>query len=481
MALELHDIQGNVLRGYGHSHAGHLAVRVLDGASGRRLIRDLLPGVTPATPWIGPKPATALNIAVSYAGLCALGLDGERLRSFPVEFRQGMQARAARQLLDIGPSDPACWEDGLRAGDIHLLVSVHARTRTDVEERLESVHGLIETRHGGLEERHVQYTQAIQIGGTRREHFGYADGIAQPAIEGAAGREYPGHGVPTEPAWARLGPFPLPYRKGASWRPAKAGEFILGYCDEDGVVPAAPTAPLGRNGTFMVYRKLEQDVPAFRRCRRALAKRHYSCNLELAAAKIVGRWPDGTPLALSPDRADGKLADDPTRLNDFRYDDDAEGHRCPIGAHIRRANPRDALYGKGQRTRRHRILRRGMPYGPWLEDEAHDDGCPRGLLFICFQASIVRQFEVVNRWCVQGSVIGIGQDRDYLTDGPADGMTAQGDPPVFLEGHDTFVTTRGGEYLFLPGLTGLAAIAGERRTSAPSMRPLERLVAREVD
>lgn len=476
MALELQDIQGNVLRGYGYPHAAHLAVRVLDGASGRRLLRDLLPGVTSATPWVTKPPAT-LNVALSYAGLCALELDREHLRSFPAEFRQGMQRRAEHQLLDVGSSHPATWEDGLRADDVHVLVSVHARTPSDLHERLDVVREQLGRSPMGLEAQPVQYAHALLVGGARREHFGYADGIGQPSVEGVAGAAYPGQGVATERTWkhARLGPIALPYPASAGWRPVRAGEFVLGYHDEDGVLPAAPAAPLGRNGTFMVYRKLEQDVPAFRALVASLAQRNYSGARELVKAKIVGRWPDGTPLALSPEHGDDEIADDPARVNDFRFDDDPNGHGCPLGAHIRRANPRASLPGKGERTRRHRILRRGMSYGPWLEEDAPDAGGPRGLLFICFQASIARQFEVVNRWCAQGSSIGLGQDRDYLTaaaDGDRVGMTIQGDPPAFLEPHEPLVTTRGGEYLFLPGLTALAAIAGERRmVAAPARRP----------
>ena len=114
-----------------------------------------------------------------------------------------------------------------------------------------------------------------------------------------------------------------------------------------------------------------------------------------------------------------------------------------------------------------------MPYGPRLGDGQPDDGRSRGLLFVCLQASIVRQFEVVNRWCVQGSAIGVGQERDYLTDGPADGMTLQGDPPIFLQGHEPLVTTRGGEYLFVPGMSALAAIAVRQASGAvPARRPV---------
>ncbi|HEV7804281.1 MAG TPA: hypothetical protein VGO80_00565 [Solirubrobacteraceae bacterium] len=478
MALELEDIQGNVLRGYRHPFAAHVPLRVVDAASGRRLIRDLLPGVTTAAPWFGEPPATTLNIAISFAGMCALGVDDEHLRSFPAEYREGMQARAEQQLLDVGPSHPSLWEDGLRAGDIHLLVSIYGRTEHDLEERL----GLVQRRLGSADDAvrlgRVQRANALLVDGTRREHFGFVDGLGQPAIEGVAGRAHPGQGVATDAGLklTRLGPLPVPHPVRAGWRPVKAGEFVLGYHDEDDVVALAPTTPLGRNGTFMVLRKLEQDVVAFRRLTEELGARNYSGDSALAAAKIVGRWEDGTPLALSPNRADAAISGDPDRLNDFRFDDDLPGHGCPLGAHIRRANPRASLPGKAHRTRRHRIVRRGMPYGPWLDTGAPEDGHSRGLLFVCFQASIVRQFEVVNRWCVQGSTIGIGQDRDYLTDIPEDGMTVQGDPPIFLQAHGPLVTTRGGEYLFVPGMSALAAIAVRQATSSTSAAPARRPV-----
>jgi Dyp-type peroxidase family len=475
MTLELEDIQGNVLRGYGHPFAAFVALRVVDAASGRRLIRDLLPGVTTAAPWFGEPPATTLNIAISFAGLCALGVDDEHLRSFPAEYREGMQARAEQQLLDVGPSHPALWEDGLCAGDVDLLVSVYGRTEQDLDERLALVRKRLCSSDDGVRLGRIQRTNALLVDGARREHFGYADGLGQPAIEGVEGRAYPGQGVATDAGLkvTRLGPLPVPHPARAGWRSVKAGEFVLGYHDEDDVVAPAPASPLGRNGTFMVVRKLEQDVVAFRRLVKELATRNYSGNRALAAAKIVGRWPDGTPLALSPNHADAAIAGDPNRLNDFRFDDDLPGHGCPLGAHIRRANPRASLPGKAQRTRRHRIVRRGMPYGPWLDPAEPGDSRSRGLLFVCFQASIVRQFEVVNRWCVEGSTIGIGQDRDYLTDAPDDGMTLQGDPPIFLRGHGPLVTTRGGEYLFVPGMSALAAIAVRQASCAvPLRRPV---------
>ena len=446
--LELEDIQGNVLQGYGLGHAAYVGVQVAGAAAGRALVGDLRGHVLDARPWNGAKPDTALNLAVSHAGLRALGAGEAALATFPPEFAEGMAARAERLLGDTAASRPDGWEEGLRAGEVHVLAVLHARSAELLKQRLQWLRERI-GRHGALSVGSVQRARMLEEVGADygREHFGYSDGFAQPAVEGAPGRQQPGQGVPT-----RFG-----------WRALKAGEFVLGYPDEDGVLPAAPAAPLGRNGTFMVYRKLQQDVVGFRRLLRELADEHYSGDVELVAAKIAGRWRDGTPLMLSPDAADPALAADKARTNDFRYRDDPRGALCPLGAHVRRANPRDGLVGGGRRSRRHRILRRGMPYGEPLPPGLEDDGAERGLVFVCFNASIVRQFEMVNRWLLDGDAFGLGAERDFMlgADEPGEGkLTVQGDPPTFLAPQPPLVRTRGGEYLFLPGLTALEALSG---------------------
>jgi Dyp-type peroxidase family len=232
-----------------------------------------------------------------------------------------------------------------------------------------------------------------------------------------------------------------------------------------------PRAP-GHNGTYMVYRELDQDVAGFRRFLGEQGRAH-RLSEELLAAKIVGRWRNGTPLAVSPDDDGLRKGRADSRLDDFGYADDRHGYRCPLGAHIRRANPRDDDdLGLGV-TRRHRMIRRGMPYGPRLaEGVLDDDGEERGLAFICFVADIGRQFEFVQgQWCNDGNAFGLGAEADFLL-GTGDGatrMTIQGAPPVFLRrsvdgaGEPAalapFVTTRGGEYFFVPGIAGLRSLA----------------------
>jgi Dyp-type peroxidase family len=281
-----------------------------------------------------------------------------------------------------------------------------------------------------------------------REHFGFRDGFAQPDIRDPVAGPNPRRGGGTA---RRLG----------RWRQIEPGEFVLGYHDEDGGFPDEPEEPLGRNGSYMVVRKLHQDVALFARALRE-ATRGDADRERALAAKVVGRWPDGTPLARSPDRPMPDIFKRPDQINDFRYHHDPRGLDCPLGAHIRRANPRDAFGWQGRLTKRQRIIRRGMPYGPRLADTRHDDGRERGLMFICYQASISRQFEVVQSlWCNDGEPFGLGVDRDFLlgADPPEGKMTVPGHPPVFLHPLRSFVTTRGGDYFFVPGLRALRALA----------------------
>jgi Dyp-type peroxidase family len=451
--IDFADIQGDILRAYGNRYdrTSYIFVSVSDPATGQAWLRGICDRVTTAVEWTGPRPDTTLNVAFTRAGLAALGVSPQVVDSFSSEFRQGMADRC-RELGDVGESDPARWNDGLGTDDAHVLVTINAQDDRRRDAALDGLRSGLQAA-GSLSVVHEEHAQMLD---GNREHFGFADGFSQPSIEGVKEERVLGGGVP---------------EANGRWRPVALGEFILGYEDEESRVdpqrrlPSAPAGPLGRSGTYMVWRKLHQDVALFRQTLREAARTYEHGDEAKLAAKVVGRWRNGTPLVVSPDAERPGFDPRPPAANDFRYADaDPDGRRCPLGAHIRRSNPRDTLGFGGKLSFRHRMIRRGMPYGPLLgADALEDDGQDRGLVFVCFNASISRQFESVQRqWLNDGNVFHLAHDSDFLLGGSTEAMgkmTLQGDPPFFFSPQGPFVTTCGGEYLFVPGITGLAALA----------------------
>jgi Dyp-type peroxidase family len=432
-------MQGNVLRPYDNDHAAYLFVEVDEPAAGRRLLAELAPDLTPATPWVVP-PAVTTNLAFTATGLERLGMRPAHLATFPAAFRQGMARRAA-SLGDRHQAAPEKWEPGLSDGTAHLLIGLSAWRSDRLEERASQLAARLD-RDGGL---CLAYDQRAERFDDRREHFGFLDGVAQPRLAGIDPAGTPSMGTP-----GRL-----------RWRALPIGEFVLGHVDAEGVPSPAPAGGWARNGSYVVVRKLHQDVAAFRSLVQDTG-RDFPGGPELLAAKIVGRWPDGTPLALSPHGPDPRLSLDPARINDFRFADDPEGLRCPVGAHIRRANPRDGAGVGGAMTTRHRLLRRGLPYGPRLAPGCDDDGGSRGLIFVCFAADIERQFEFLQRrWLNDGDVLGLRGDPDPLLGlpEPGDKFKVPGSPPYLLELRRPLVIARGGAYLFQPAVSAVRTIA----------------------
>jgi len=268
------------------------------------------------------------------------------------------------------------------------------------------------------------------------DHFGYRDRLSQPCIEGAGEVPTPGSG----PA-------------------LKAGEFILGYPDEEGPQPPLPQPDvLSRNGSYMAYRRLEEHVDRFRAFLRSQGETRDE--QELAAAKLMGRWRSGAPLALAPDRDDAALGADLQRNNDFNFKEmDPHGYAVPIGSHIRRMNPRDT----GANLNRRRMIRRGATYGPPLPEGAPDDGRERGIAAFVLCASLVRQFEFAqNVWINDRDFQELGNERDPIIgtqDGTLDFTIPRRPIRRKVTGLPAFTTLRGGAYFFLPGLTALRHLA----------------------
>jgi Dyp-type peroxidase family len=435
--LELDDIQIGALHERPSPYVGtYLLLRIDDRTAGRSLVRRLLPLVDSGRTSSLPEHGAWITVAFTYSGLKALGVPQESLDSFAPEFQQGMAARAA-ELGDIGESDPRNWEEPLGSSDVHVAVAVLSPDAA----RLEAVAERARLAHQELAGVELIWRQDCYQLPTGRTSFGFKDGIGQPTVEGS--------GRPSSHP---------------SEEPLKAGEIVLGYPDETGELPPMPTPEvLGRNGTYVVFRKLHTRVAAYRQYLRAkAATREEEARL---GAKMVGRWQSGAPLEVSPERDDPELGADPARNNDFGYADDPRGFRCPAGAHARRANPRDALDADGSvNVRLHRMIRRGTSYGPMLpEGVLEDDGADRGIVFVFAGAHLKRQFEFVKtQWLNDGIFIGAPAERDPLV-GPNDGTGTFTIPqtPIRRRLPDVppFVVTRGGEYCFAPGLRALRWLA----------------------
>ena len=434
--LELDDIQSGALFERPSPYVGtYLFLRITDRADGRELVRRLH-RIATSSGTSDRRDDTSLTVAFSYHGLAALGVPQTSLDSFAPEFREGMAARAA-VLGDTGESSPEDWEPPLGSADVHVAIAVltpdAARLQAAVEEARQA-----HTELPGLE---VVWRQDCYQLATGRTSFGFKDGIGQPAVEGS-GR-----------------PSTSPRE-----RPLKAGEIILGYPDETGELPPMPTPEvLGRNGTYVVFRKLHTKVAAYRRYLRERGASR--AEEDLLGAKMVGRWQSGAPLSLAPDRDDPELGADPRRNNDFLFADDPRGFKCPVGAHARRANPRDAMDQDGSvDVRLHRMIRRGTSYGPLLpQGVLEDDGADRGIIFVFAGAHIRRQFEFVKtQWLNDGIFIGAPLEKDPLV-GPNDGSSGFTIPqrPIRrkLQNLPPFVVTRGGEYFFAPGLKAMGWLA----------------------
>ena len=298
---------------------------------------------------------------------------------------------------------------GLGTPDVHVLVMISAMHDEALQAHDARLRASIE-RSGGLRVVYEDVGAALP-GGV--EHFGYADGFAQPSIEGSGVAPAPGQGAPV--GQRRLAADPrrrvhprLSRRGGRAARSRRRRSSSASTARFWSTASSTRTSPRSASGW-----------PS----RRPL----YPGGEELLAAKIVGRWRDGTPVALSPAAPDPALVADEQRNNAFDYGNDGDGRRCPIGAHVRRTNPRLSLPFDGQLVNRHRIVRRGIPYGPPLAPGAPDDGQDRGVIFTCLQASIARQFEFIqSQWLNAGNTFGLGDDQDVML-GPQDGGAPEQD------------------------------------------------------
>jgi len=469
--LALAEIQGLVLTAYPQAEvAQYLFLRIVDPAACRTQLQKLVPSITSFPQRHADR---CINIAFTASGLARLGLSDRELGTFSRAFTEGMTVPDRLRLLGDSEQQVEKWFWGSPARGVDVAILVfHVRGEGLAVAVQELLRDWVTTGACALVAQVQSAPRAPGHGAPAGEHFGFADGISQPII-----REL------VESKSSRSVSFRQSGGDYFEHNCVAAGEFLFGYSNEYARLPAPPLtmprarsrlAPVasspfvdfGTNGSYMVVRQLEQDVAGFwqaiDKATQTGGRSDPAARLRLAS-QMVGRWPNGAPLAKHPD---GQPQDAVSPSAFLYFEHDPHGIRCPLGAHIRRTNPRDAL-GTDTATatrlvNRHRILRRGRPYGPWIKDPLQDDGQQRGLMFVCFNTNIERQFEFIqNTWANNPKFAGLYSESDplfgSLDDATQGGMfTVQAEPVRRrYQGLARFVKVVGGGYFFLPSLAAL--------------------------
>jgi Dyp-type peroxidase family len=457
--VEWEDVQGIVLSGFGElTRSAYLLWRFRpdDLLGKKKWLSGLAARLTPCQPAPGSNTQPAMNLALTASGLRHLGIGRSALNSFSFEFLEGMAPahapgmpipRRTNILGDLGDSSPEHWDWGgwnekTREVDGLLMLFAPEETLDElIETELHAMDGIVDGKPKVLRG---------QLFPETREHFGFVDGISQPKIEGRPKKNRDGNSGKQKPA----------IRPGSEVKP---GEFLLGYKNERRArVTNGHGRDIRRNGTYLVFRQLEQDVPAFHDFVSKVAD-DLGETADWVAAHLLGRSKDGKPLVPGL-----RHSDEEGRHNNFLYHyEDQSGLKCPIGAHIRRANPRDSLGPDPDTALRlskmHRIIRRGRPYGERWEPNAANAGGERGMLFIALNADIAGQFEMIQHsWINNPTFNGLYAGTDpisHFSDGKA--ITIQSRPVnLRVDRPKPFVRVRGGAYFFLPGIQALHDIAG---------------------
>jgi deferrochelatase/peroxidase EfeB len=490
--VDFADIQGLMRFGYGAlTESSFLLLRIRDASAARAWLASAPISNAVA---LSHAPDTALQVAFTCEGLRSLGLDEDILAEFSAEFYSGMSGdeNRSRRLGDVGANSPQYWQWGGQGKNPHLVVMLYAR-----ENHLDSWSQTVRGSHWENAFDVLDCLPTSNLFGV--EPFGFKDGISQPTIDWARERQVKGD----ELAYGNL---------------VSLGEFLLGYPNEYGkytdrpllpasndttsVLPAAEDKPemhdLGRNGTYLVFRQLAQDVRGFWQFMDQQANSDPQARQELAET-IVGRKQNGQPLVELSDHPIEGIDKQDAAQNQFTFDSDSSGLRCPLGAHIRRANPRttdlpdtdDNVFSKLKHTlgfgensygedviastRFHRLLRRGREYGPALSiqdalQQAPPDDASRGIYFISLGANISRQFEFVQgAWVMSSKFAGLTGESDPLLGNrePIPGcpitntfsLPQKGATKRHLTTLPQFITVRGGAYFFMPGIRALHFLA----------------------
>lgn len=447
--INFEDVQGLVFSGYNKvmKYSSYYLLRIDDAGKARAWFKTLAEeqritnGKHRGTKW-------CLNLALGFSGLEKLGLAND---SFEQAFREGMSSpRRSTVLGDQDGNHPDHWDWGNAGKPVDMVLMLFSKNAMIHEERINAEESALVQANIHLLER-LDAVRPINAGAFTKEHFGFVDGVSDPVVAG----------FPKTPATPPSDP--------QAPQIIATGEFLLGYPNGyDGKITAIPSAGklgehFGVNGTYLVFRQLQQDVKGF------WAYIYDEAGVqgidpEYLAAKFVGRWKNGA--VITPGETSAPVAGN----NDFDFRDDPDGMGCPFGSHIRRANPRGIGLGETiadslKVANRHRLLRRGRSYGEFLENPLEDNSNhERGLFFICLNANIERQFEFVQHtWINNTKFAGLYDEADPLigSHGSGDPDFSSGftipDEPLRRRVYNfqQHVAMRGGGYFFLPGLKAL--------------------------
>jgi Dyp-type peroxidase family len=471
------DVQGMVLRGYGkHPYSTNLLLQVDDAAGTRAWLGTIASRITTCERAKARLDECYLNLAFTKTGLARLGLSADVLASFPTAFFEGMASENRSRILgDSDDNAPQNWAWGGLGKEVDAILMIFAKQPGDLDQA-------VKAEQAAMTGVSLKYDRIdTRLWDDQKEHFGFHDGVSQPVIEGS-------------PPLAHRSTKALSDSEFGASNVIKAGEFVLGYLNEYGVLPDPVNLPagtvlgnlppvashaassagapdLGHNGTYLVVRQVAQFVPELWNYLDTATKgtdgKSSPDARERLAAKLVGRWTSGAPVVLAPDQDDPRRGND----NDFVYKAiDPDGFKCPYSSHIRRANPRDTLGDDPQEalklSTRHRLIRRGRSYGPRAANYLDlNDKQERGLMFMCIGANIERQFEFVQQtWIDNPSFNGLYDERDAIfgnRGSQATGSMTIPRQPVRrrLGGLGGFVAVRGGAYFFLPSIKALCYFA----------------------
>jgi Dyp-type peroxidase family len=445
----IEDLQGNILKGHGRDYSVHLFLQWKQGQTDRAkqwlktftqtYVKSAKQQSDEAIIYRkeGISGGVFANVLLTRKGYEALGFEPFQI-PVDVPFRMGMQYEEIRESL----KDPEVkdWEKGYQ-NDIHALILLAdddvidlLQTVNQISKELRQVAEIVHREDG-----FILRNKAGQI----IEHFGFVDGVSQPLF------------IKRDIVKARTNDCNF-----SQWD-SRAGLDIILVKDPNGQHEDS-------YGSYLVYRKLEQNVKAFREDQQQLAKT-LNVKDELAGALVVGRFYDGTPVTKSdiPTYA-------VTPTNNFNYDADLQGAKCPFQAHTRKTNPRGDT-GRVESSpgfdealtieKNHRIARRAISYGE--NDPTKEPETGSGLLFLCFQADIENQFNFIqSAWANPSHFVKVGVGIDPLI-----GQTGkpQNSPPAVVPKWPTkwgetetkeynfklWVTMKGGEYFFAPSISFL--------------------------